>query len=103
MKSRRRRHDPALKAKVAIQAIGGMKTIAEIAKDHDLHPMQVRDWKKILHDHAGDLFSTAKRNSSDSPVDFDQEREALHAKIGEQAVQIDFLKKKCKQLGVSLD
>lgn len=103
MKSQRRRHDPALKAKVAIQALGGLKTIAEIAKHYEIHPVQVRDWKKHLNDHAGDVFSPATRSSSRSTTEFEQERESLHAKIGEQAVQIDFLKKKCKQLGVSLD
>ena len=102
MKSQRRRHDPALKAKVAIQALGGNQTISEIAKAHDLHPMQVRDWKKLLHDNAGEIFSQTKR-SGEAHSDFEREREGLHAKIGEQAVQIDFLKKKCKQLGMSVD
>jgi len=103
MKSRRRRHDPAVKAKVAIEALGGLRTISEIAQAHDLHPMQVRDWKKLLLENAGDLFSQGKRASGVPAEDFERERESLHAKIGEQAVQIDFLKKKCKQLGVSPD
>ena len=48
MKAKRRRHDPAFKAKVALEALREGKTIQQIAKEHDLHPVQVSEWKKTL-------------------------------------------------------
>jgi transposase len=46
MKAKRRRHDPEFKARVALEALEGIKTIQQIAKEYDLHPVQVFDWKK---------------------------------------------------------
>ena len=48
MKGKRRRHDPEFKARVALEAIKGMKTFQEIAKDFDIHPVQVSEWKKTM-------------------------------------------------------
>ncbi|MFN9408607.1 MAG: transposase, partial [Akkermansiaceae bacterium] len=48
MKGQRRRHDPEFKARVALEAIKGIKTIQEIAKEFDIHPVQVSDWKKTM-------------------------------------------------------
>jgi transposase/putative transposase len=48
IKGIRRRHDPEFKARVALEAIKGMKTFQEIAKDFDIHPVQVSEWKKTM-------------------------------------------------------
>ena len=48
MKGKRRRHDPEFKARVALEALKGVKTIQQIAKDFDIHPVQVSDWKKAM-------------------------------------------------------
>ena len=97
MKAKRKRHEPEFKARVAIEALKNVKTIQQIAKEYDIHPVQVSDWKKKMLDGAADVFSsTAKK----SPENFDAQREQLHAKIGQQAVEIDFLVKKSKQLGL---
>jgi transposase/putative transposase len=48
IKDIRRRHDPEFKARVALEAIKGMKTFQEIAKDFDIHPVQVSEWKKTM-------------------------------------------------------
>ena len=48
IKGIRRRHDPEFKARVALEAIKGIKTIQEIAKDFDIHPVQVSEWKKTM-------------------------------------------------------
>ena len=48
MKGKRRRHDPEFKARVALEAIKGIKTIQEIDKEYDLHPVQVSDWKMTM-------------------------------------------------------
>jgi transposase len=48
MKAKRRRHDPEFKARVALEALKGVKTIRQIANDYEVHPVQVSDWKKTI-------------------------------------------------------
>lgn len=98
MKAKRRRHDPEFKARVALEALKGVKTIQQIAKDFDIHPVQVSDWKKTMAEGAAEVFGPGPRKAE--AEDFDRERSQLHAKIGEQAIAIDFLTKKSKQLGL---
>jgi len=98
MKAKRRRHDPQFKARVALEALKGIKTIQQIAKDFDIHPVQVSEWKKKMAEGAAGVFNSGNR--TDGAEDFERERERLHAKIGEQAVALDFLAKKSKQLGL---
>jgi len=98
MKAKRRRHEPEFKARVAIEALKESKTIQQIAKEFDIHPVQVSDWKKTMTEGLPDVFGSGRKKSGKE--DFDREKTQLHAKIGEQAVQIDFLKKKSKQLGL---
>jgi transposase len=98
MKAKRRRHEPEFKARVALEALKGIKTIQQIAKDFDIHPVQVSEWKKTMHEGATDVFVSGK--SKNKSEDFEKERSELHAKIGQQAVELDFLTKKSKQLGL---
>lgn len=98
MKAKRRRHDPEFKARVALEAIKGVKPIQQIAKDFEIHPVQVSEWKKVMAEGAAGVFGPGARKTEEE--DFDRERSQLHAKIGEQAVVIDFLTKKSKQLGL---
>jgi transposase-like protein len=98
MKAKRRRHEPEFKARVALEAAKGIKTIQEIAKEYDVHPVQVSDWKKKILEGMPDVFTAAKKRSAEEV--FNVQREKLHAKIGQQAVEIDFLRKKSKQLGL---
>ena len=58
MKRKRRNHLPAFKAKVAIAALKGDKTLAELAEQYDLHPNQINDWKKQLLEHADSVFGS---------------------------------------------
>lgn len=62
MKGKRRRHDPEFKARVAIEALKNIRTASEIAKEFQIHPAQVSDWKKQMLDGASDLFGAGKRN-----------------------------------------
>lgn len=101
MKAKRRRHDPAFKARVALEALKGIKTIQQIAKEYDVHPVQVSDWKKTLQENLAQVFGNAKHNASSE--DFEPERQALRSKIGELTVQVDFLQKKSRQLGLGSD
>lgn len=98
MKAKRRRHAPEFKARVALEALKGVKTIQQIAKQYDVHPVQVSEWKKTMSEGAAAIFtsSTAK-----DPADvFEKEREKLHSKIGQLTVEMDFLRKKSRQLGL---
>lgn len=98
MKGKRRRHDPEFKARVALEAIKGIKTIPEIAKEFDIHPVQVSEWKKTMARNAASAFGAV--TGKPEAEDFERERERLHAKIGQQAVELDWLAKKSKQLGL---
>lgn len=82
----RRNHSKGFKAKVAIAAIKGEKTLAELASQFDVHANQINQWKNQLLDSAQDAFGPDKKEA-DSKVDL----KALHAKIGQQALEIDFL------------
>ena len=97
MKNKRKRHDSQFKARVALEALKGLKTVQQIAKEFGIHPGQVSDWKKQLSEQAGSVFEGGKSREVE---DFDKEREGLHSKIGELTVQLDFVVKKSKQLGV---
>ena len=98
MKAKRRRHDPEFKARVALEALKGIKTIQQIAKEFDIHPVQVSEWKKLMSEGATRVFETGHGKSE--AEDFEAERAKLHSKIGQLAVEVDFLTKKSKQLGL---
>ena len=83
----RRNHSPTFKAKVALDAIRGEKTLAELAKLHDVHPNQITDWKSQLLERAAGVFGAEPAVADEAKVDL----KALHAKIGQQALEIDFL------------
>ena len=97
MKAKRRRHDSAFKARVALEAMKEDKTIHQIAKENDVHPTQVTEWKKMLAENIVGVFEGNKRAGKE---DFEKERERLHSKIGQLTVEVDFLEKKSKQLGL---
>jgi transposase len=82
----RRNHSPAFKAKVALDAIRGDKTLAELAKLHDVHPNQITDWKSQMIERAASVFGEMTA-SVEPAVDL----KALHAKIGQLALENDFL------------
>jgi transposase-like protein len=98
MKAKRRRHEPEFKARVALEALKGIKTIQQIAKDFDVHPVQVSDWKKAMTEGATGIFGRGLEKSD--AEDFERQRDELHAKIGQLTVEVDFLRKKSKQLGL---
>ena len=98
MKSKRRRHDPEFKARVALEAIKGVKTIQEIGGDFEIHPVQVSEWKKKMLEGAPGVFGPGQAKKSQE--EFEKERDKLHSKIGQLSVEVDFLRKKSKQLGL---
>ena len=80
-----------LKAKVALEAIRGLKTINEIGQEFCVHPTQVGLWKKELQEQAVSLFET-KRGVK--PVDSSASSERLYSEIGRLKMELDWLKKK---------
>jgi transposase len=99
MKAKRKRHLPEFKAKVALEALKSIKTVQQIAKEFDLHPAQVTEWRKVLLASAGQVFNGGEALKT-STEDFAAERHELLAKIGQLTVEGDFLRKKSKQLGL---
>ena len=98
MRKKRRRHDPEFKARVALEALKGDRTIQDIASEYEIHPVQVSEWKKLMAANAAMVFDPkATKTEAD---EFETERQRLHAKIGKQAVELDWLTKKSKQLGL---
>lgn len=92
----RRNHSPAFKAKVAIDAIRGEKTLAELAKLHDVHPNQITDWKSQLLERAAGVFGAEQADAAPKAADMKE----LHAKIGQQALEIDFLSGALTRVGL---
>ena len=88
----RRKHGSAFKIKVVLEALTERLTIAELAKKHQVHPTQINVWKQYFTEHASQIFDSGEM--SVSAEQFDKERDKLYSKIGEQQVQLDFLKKK---------
>ena len=95
-KTKRKRYSGAFKAKVGLEALIGVKTVGQIARDYQVHPVQVTQWKGVIRDHLPELFESPQAVSEDHERTVAQ----LHEKIGELSVEADWLKKKCKQLGL---
>ena len=83
----RRNHTPAFKAKVALSAIKGDRTLAELAGQFDVHPNQITSWKAQLEHGAADIFGRGGKGSAPPAIDV----KSLHAKIGELTLENDFL------------
>ena len=84
----RRNHSPVFKAKVALAAVKGEKTLAELAQQFDVHPNQITSWKAQLLDGAAGVFGTDARSEASAPT---IDVKTLHAKIGELTLTNDFL------------
>ena len=93
----RRNHTPAFKAKVAVAAIKGDKTLADLAQQFDVHPNQITQWKSQLQEGAAGVFgSDARSDSGVARVDI----KSLHAKIGELTLENDFLEGALGRVGL---
>ncbi len=83
----RRNHSPAFKAKVALAAIKGEKTLSELAQQFDVHANQITTWRSQLLEGAAGVFGHDKVVAEAAPIDL----KSLHAKIGSLALENDFL------------
>ncbi|WP_299436932.1 IS3 family transposase [uncultured Rhodospira sp.] len=89
----RRNHAPAFKAKVALAAIKGEKTLAELAQQFDVHPNQITAWRAQLLEGATGVFGDPAPNDNTPAVDIKE----LHAKIGQLTLERDFLSDGARQ------
>ncbi len=95
-KRTRRTHSPAFKAKVALAALAGDKTLAELAQQFEVHPNQITEWKRQLGDRAADVFGGAVGTTPEPAVDL----KVLHAKIGQLTLENDFLESALTKAGL---
>ena len=83
----RRNHSPAFKARVALEAIKGERTLSDLAQQFDVHPNLITQWRTQLLEGASGVFGAAPAGEAAPAVDV----KVLHAKIGELALENDFL------------
>src|SRR3974390_1124251 len=93
----RRNHTAAFKAKVALAAIKGARTLAQLAEQFDVHPNQVTAWKAQLEGGAADVFGPGGGNAEAAPA---VDVKSLHAKIGELTLENDFLEGALSKAGL---
>lgn len=92
----RKSYTGPFKGKVALEAVKAEKTLSELASHYEVHPQQIKQWKRQLNDRAGELFADKRRKQ-------DKEQEALieelYKQIGQLKVELDWVKKKAAPFG----
>jgi len=95
MKSKRKKHSAAFKAKVAIEALQERETLSELSKKYEVHPNMITRWKKEFLERAPEVFEKPSKEKQDEK-DIDE----LYSKIGQLEMEREFLKKNLKKLGL---
>ena len=88
MKQNRRKHSPSFKAKVALEALKGEETIAELASRYEVHPSQIRSWKNMLAEGAAGIFGKDQNHKKKDDTNLISQ---LYQQIGQLKVERDFL------------
>ena len=91
MTTQRRQHSGAFKAKVALEAIRGERTVNEIAADYGVHPVQITQWQRVALDALPAIVSSRRGAKHNEEETF---KAALYQQIGQRKVELDWLKKK---------
>jgi putative transposase len=95
MIKKRKTHDSTFKAKVALEAVKGEKTIAQISSEYGVHPNQISKWKKKLLQELPELFSEKRRSQDINKEELEAE---LYRQIGQLKVELEWVKKKSQLL-----
>lgn len=93
--SKRKQYNSTFKAKVALEALAGERTVAELSSRFSVHPTMIHQWKKALLEGASGVFERGCAVKAQAPADAAKVRD-LHTKIGELTVANDFLSAKLK-------
>ncbi len=93
---KKRKHTPEFKARVALEAIQGLKTANEIAAEFEIHPVMVSNWKNEMLSSLPELFESKNSKKEQASV---KEKEDLHKKVGQLAMEVDFLEKSANSWG----
>jgi transposase-like protein len=96
MTGKRKRHSAAFKAKVALEAVKQTRTVAELAKVFEVHPVQISQWKKQLLDGAESLFGDGRRREQEDGQALQAE---LYERIGRLNMEVEWLKKSVARCG----
>ena len=88
MSQGRRKHSPAFKAKVALEALKSQETVAQLAARYEVHPGQIQAWKKALAEGASGVFDNGKEQKSKNDAALVAR---LYQEIGQLKVERDFL------------
>ena len=91
----RKNYTPEFKARVALEAIRGLKTLNELASEYGVHPNQIGQWKKQLLENAPGLFADGRKRKQPEGVT----EEELYEQIGRLKMEVEWLKKKSSELG----
>lgn len=91
MKRQRKQYSADLKAKIAVEAVKGQRTMQEIASHYSVHPSQVTQWKKQLLEGVADIFSNGREHDTEADEELKAE---LYQQVGKLQMELDWLKKK---------
>ena len=91
MKKGKRQHAAQFKGRVALEAVRGLKTMAQLASEYEVHPIQIGKWKKQLLDGVGEIFARRREKQEEDEAAL---RARLYQQIGQLQVELDWLKKK---------
>ena len=91
MKRQRKQYSADLKAKIAVEAVKGQRTVQEIGAHYSIHPSQVTQWKRQLLESAGEIFSSGRDHAAEAD---EQLKAELYQQVGKLQMELDWLKKK---------
>lgn len=99
MSNKRKQYSPQFKAKVAMEAVRGEKTVSELSSQYEVHPTMINNWKRQLLEEASSIFD--KGNEGNKGNDSQQGQiDELYRQIGQLKVERDFLASRSAQLGL---
>ena len=102
MSNKRKQYKPQFKARIALEAVRGHKTVPELSSQHNLHPSMINNWKRQLVDGASELFEAGRKQAQEKQ-DHQAQIDELYRQIGQLKVERDFLANRSAQLGLGVD